>query len=640
MPNIRQYSNPIEGLNVPQTGATAAAKAGETASSLAYYTGQALSSSINRFGGAAADVYEQHVVQPTIVKGAALLTGKMLDIGEKWRAMAQANPNDTTIGDKFREQVLGPEMETFLGGFNTSAGLKWAAQQTEAVTRHFNDRVTTDMMARASHALAGNVTTTANNAGAMVAAEPDPSTFTEAIRQVDASFDALIANTPNLAPGAGAAAGNEMRLKAKNGVVEAYITAVARRSPDEAVRILNSAVVGPHLTPTDRRQMEAAIRAQESITKRDQQAQRILDAQERKERIDKAMVDNWTKNITIFGDGSMSLAPGYNQSLLELAKNGANLHEIDFALQAGERLNARENAREELRIPDPALLSDFMRRASELPEDGGLTISEINKAFGVERRLNRKSFEFLMKWVTSEERNPTKAREYRNLTSKVNSLKSTITKSNFLSGIADGPGDVAFGRFEIEARDLFRQGRAAGRAEKDIFSDLERQAVDIVIEVAKLLPGAIANKAAGRPGLEAMIPERPLISLLPGNDPADVAPVPRPRPTTFNERSTVPVAPPAPAKPTPLDQRTQQPAGGGPRSEAAPTSGPSAREALARPLIASRGRGPETFEQRWHATIPEDRRYVPAVRGQDAAGAVADFARRLMELNQKQRQGQ
>lgn len=465
MARIREYENPIDGLRTSQAGAEATARAGSTAANLLYFTGQSIASATNRLGAAAADVYEQHIVQPEIAKGATLMTTIQNEMTVKWREFAQtADVNDTTIGDRFREEVLQPRMEQFLGGFQTRRGMTWAQQQTESFTRHMNDRVLADQSSRAGHAATVNLMTVGNNLMAQVS--HDPSSFDYAISQVDANIGAVVKNSPNLSPEAAAKAQNELAFKMKNGIAEAYINALAKESPEKAQKVLESGKLDPYLTGTDRVQMERYIRGERRVIEHEGRQARLERERLQKEATDAKLTQIMNDNIVVGEDGKVIIKPGYFKAIFnDLSRMpSADPRLVNFALQAGRAI--QHEAEREVKVhTDPATYEEFNRRV--LSEDDPLTMTDVFKA-KAEGKLDTKDFHLFSQWLQQEFRDPEIRKQEQHLSRFFNGFKGVITNSSILLPQGDPLGQIKFYELQRDMRADMRAQRKAGRPIEEI----------------------------------------------------------------------------------------------------------------------------------------------------------------------------
>lgn len=474
MPVIREYTSPIDGLKTSQAGAAAIAGAGSTAANLAYYAGQSFTSAAGRVGGAVAEVYESHVVQPEIAKGATLMTSIQNDLMREWREYAQgADINDSSIADKFREERITPRMQEFVNGFQTQPGMKWAQQQSEGFQRHMNDRLLADTSTRAGLAMGVNLQSVGNNLMASVA--HDPSSFDYAIAQVDQHIAALVKNSPNITPDAASRAQTELSLKMKNGIAEAYINAVAKVDPDKATQILNSGKLDKYLTGTDRVQMERYIRGENRIQEHETRQRRIEQRDQDREAVNAKVTQLMRDNIVVNPDGTTTIKPGYFSSIYnDLAKMPrVDPHIVGFALNAGRQIQ-HENERNVQIKSDPETYEDFARRAA-LPADDPerLEVADIFKA-KADKRISTQDFAFFMQWANEEFRDPDIKRQEQALSKFFAAYKSTITKSSLVA--ADGPGDQMFYQFQKDVREAVRTGRKNGRPLGEILQQWEHPA--------------------------------------------------------------------------------------------------------------------------------------------------------------------
>lgn len=515
MPNIREYTNPIDKLNISNEGAAAVARggnalaqAGETAGRMGSIArdattsaGTAIGRSIARVGAAGADVYEQHYVQPQISKGAALLTGLQNEFNRDLQSAMSADVNDTTVGSKFKENVLTPRLEKFLDGFTTTDSRRWAEKQVLRMREHYDEKVMTIEAQRAGHALAGNITTIANNAAAAVSTDPDSMKFT--IDTAVQSIQDIVRSSPNLTPDMAAKAEVELTLKVKNTIAESTLMAVARRSPEEGLKLLASGKLDEYLSGTDRKQMETYIRGQQQVLKAERRAEIIFQRDQRKEAANSAAVKIMTDNFVVQPDGKIKIDPKFfDRTLNELGRMpNVDKNLVNSMLAAGRSI-VHEYERKTAVRTDPETYQDFTRRMFVPEEEGGLALQEVMEARAKDK-LSLEDFAFLKDAVNKEIRNPRDVADEKEVSRFLSEWKSQITDSSLTKLNRDG--DAMFANYSRDVRKIVKDQRAQGRRLDEIL-EYARRIIPFYVK-PDLTSQSIQNRARGI----IMIPDSPII---------------------------------------------------------------------------------------------------------------------------------
>lgn len=241
MPQIKEYTNAIEGLRPTEAGVDARLQnarrsgaffnqvADSTASTLEQ-AGRGFNSAI-RYAGEQAVAYAEH---REISQGAAAYAGLNDRLTAQWNdATKDVDPNDPTVAQKFREGVLEPELEKYGQSFLTEGGQKYAEARVASLRNHFFEKTSADMSSLAADAVVVNVRQTTN--GFSNTAMRDPSSVPHLLDGIDATIDGLISSSPNLKGAAASKARITLAEKMREDIVSAgAIGAIQSSSNPEA----------------------------------------------------------------------------------------------------------------------------------------------------------------------------------------------------------------------------------------------------------------------------------------------------------------------------------------------------------------------------------------------------------------------
>src|SRR5260221_498635 len=141
MANIRELDAPKDlGLRPTEIGVDAIAAAArrigtfynQTAEARSD-TGQRIGSTIKEAGQVAVDYMDHREISAGAANGALF----MANMNQAWEEKAKhADPNDTTVAAKFREETLEPALQQFQQGFNTEKSQAWAEHFVDQYRNH------------------------------------------------------------------------------------------------------------------------------------------------------------------------------------------------------------------------------------------------------------------------------------------------------------------------------------------------------------------------------------------------------------------------------------------------------------------------------------------------------------------------
>lgn len=454
MPRIREYENPIRGLDVSNAGASAIARAGEFAGNT--LARERIGPAIARFGDATADTYERLVVQPELNKGAALFAQYQDELTRKWNeTAAKSDPNDRTIKAKFEESELEPALEKFRAGFNTGEGQKFADKQIAAFRTHMMQKTTADMSTRAAAAATKNFDTMTNSLTNMVM--NDPSSFDHAIANAKANVEAITKNTPDLDVRTQAALSVQLTKQLQSEVAKAWLIGTARVNPDAAQAAIENGKLSPYINAVEAKQMINYAQSQARAIRQDEELSRVRQERELKARSD-AREQDFLK----------LLYPENGKSQITTTQV---VNDPDLNREAKERLAGL--IRRELKPETDAQISkqtatDLFARIY-LPENDPNRISDvtaINQAM-IDGKLNRTDFEWLRKEVTNL-RTPEGQRLGDMKKELFNRYGALIDQSVF--GKLDPTGKVQMYGYHVFVEQKIEQYRKEGKNPFDLFN--------------------------------------------------------------------------------------------------------------------------------------------------------------------------
>ena len=235
MPNIRENDAPQGlGLNPTETGINATEAGARRIGSSYREIGDSYAALGARIGSTIRDVgdiavkYEDH---REISKGDAEFYKLQDNLTQQWNERAKtADPNDPTVAQKFREDVVEPALENFSSGFNTENSQKFAEQKVEALRGDMFRKTAADMSTLAGIAVRKNLadsTTSMTNT-----AITDPSSVPDLLQGVDHSISGVVGSSPTLSATDAARVSSELSTSTKRAIVHAGAIGAIQKSGD------------------------------------------------------------------------------------------------------------------------------------------------------------------------------------------------------------------------------------------------------------------------------------------------------------------------------------------------------------------------------------------------------------------------
>lgn len=409
MPNIREFSNTVGGLQ-PDNGMeqVAARNAQHTEQAFALM-GHEIGSGISALGDAYTRIKEQQDLSHGFVAFTAMQLRQTQQLQER---MKTADPNDPTVAAKFLSESVDPDIEKFVDGFSTPNGRR-AAIEMAGRMREEMGRTAIGMQSNlASEAVTGNLDASLANLSGKTFL--DPTSRDAAFATWTAGIDAQLATHPTMSA--------EDAAKVREHYIEAGRKAIGGAS---AAGMIHSAqAVGPEAVTQVidnlgkdpkwpeflggdgmERANTAALEARRAAEQdhRNQQNDAI-----RQDRINanKEMVGLYTSGLQ--RDGSWHPPADYGKKLSEIAMkypNGVDASEV-AASQAHYKTYLEDQASGRLVQDDPNTASGLWSRVA-IPQGspGALSRAEILTA-GANRLLSNETTSRLMSAVEGAANDP------------------------------------------------------------------------------------------------------------------------------------------------------------------------------------------------------------------------------------------
>ena len=362
MANIREYTNPTNGIRPSETGADAWARAGMRISEMGHQAGQAVAEGGRQIASGVESI-EKFQASHEISQGWASGSAVLADGTQEWNdALGHADPNDIgATRQKFLEG-LDEKLAKFTGGFTTEKGKLWAEEHAANLRSHFNQKTIADVSTAAGHALQVNVEQGLNNL--TVAVQNDPTTLDTALATVKPTVDALVDNAHELSGTDAMTARTTLVQDQSRRLVTAAARAAIDRDPQRGLAMLEGKygdLLPPETITTLRERAEAVTRAKRAdataaTVERMRAEQRASDVRANE------MLASWAKPGPDGKPGPVGLPEGTRQSIL--TDPALKPSEKGFLWGMADRVE-RDLNKYDTAHNDPHVTADLMQRIGD-----------------------------------------------------------------------------------------------------------------------------------------------------------------------------------------------------------------------------------------------------------------------------------
>lgn len=284
MPNIREYNSTqaLQGIRPNELGADALAQSGRRIASVYHEAGEELGRGIatlgqigarsgggGRGGGGgggtarAAKQAESAESASEIATGSAAVAKAQTDLNSEWTQTANsADLNDSTIGDKFTQDKLGPTLDQIGQGFTTTKSQEWWTKQRASIEAHFGTKIAGDMAARAGDALHVNMDNTLNSF--TNGARSDPSSMEHYMDQWQDTVHSLIGTNSNIDVKTASKAMSDLTQKGRTKIAQSAAIGMAERNPDQLLADIDAGKFNDYLDASGIKQVQGYARQQQA----------------------------------------------------------------------------------------------------------------------------------------------------------------------------------------------------------------------------------------------------------------------------------------------------------------------------------------------------------------------------------------
>lgn len=381
MPQIREYTNPIDHITPSDKAMNAAATLADAQGKKGYYIAQQQRQIGQDYGSAIQDVgrtlgreYETYNVKREISQGGAVSVGLQDSIAQNWRKLQSEHPdpNDDTVIASQREFV-SKELEKFRGNFQTEEGRRYADQEADRITKHWNDRTIADGAVRAGQAFTQNIRTMTNRYASQT--YNDPTAIDSAVQGVKSWAEAYKATAGFDAQHA--AHFDAVVAEEQKKIVQTGLFRMASDNPDRFRQTITEGQYKDYVTPeltislnnvADKAEKRLLAQQKAALTFQEQQEKRAVEGASRKIMESQSYIDE---------HGQMKFTDAYFRQAHDLYAMPQGAAKADHMLSYAYSMQSRKvPATDDVQIKD-----DFLQRiwlGSDAPNK--LKLEEVQRA--------------------------------------------------------------------------------------------------------------------------------------------------------------------------------------------------------------------------------------------------------------------
>lgn len=469
MPQIREFNNPITGLEPNDRAVSSAVfRARHTEAEFAY-AGQQIGGGIKDIGAA----YDRIKTQQDISHGLATAADMQSNLTTAWDVtINNADPNDHSVAEKWREENLNPALDAWQQGFSTEEGRQWAAAHAGALRQHFFEKTAADQSIMAGQASVSNLNQF--KIGMSNTVTKDPTALNQALGTVDAAIEATIQSTPGLDPRTTAELRGSLRDQWRKEIATSAVKSIALANPDEAMKRIAGGEYNQILDGTDQEALFGYAQELHRQADRDAKAQVEMTRQQQGDDF-KAKVAALSASM-FAPDGSLQIPPNFHQALTVLSTHpgavsdpGAIRALGDAAAKAVENANTRT-----FQTTDPQTWRDLAGRIGAPPgSPNELTRTMVDREYA-NGNLSNTDYHFLHGAVESAKADPAANKAMTQLNQALTRVKPLVDHSNLYSGKLDQSGIALYDDLHYDTFQKYNQLIAGGKT--------PQQAVDILTD--------------------------------------------------------------------------------------------------------------------------------------------------------------
>lgn len=497
MANIRQYDNPINGLQPTDRGVQSSVDLGRHVERAYALAGNSLGNAVAGAGQAYDKIKTQQDISTGLPQKAQILDNLTTasDV-----AMNNADPNDHTAAEKWRTEQMEPLLDSWVSGFSTQESRLWATEQAGQIRQHLYEKTAADQSRNAGVAAVQNYRDTLKGLTNTVLQDPSDSARNIALHTLDDGTEALIKSNPFITPQQAAQLREQSQLDRKQ-IGEASFQGRALTNPLQAMQDLQDGKFEGVLDAEQQVRMFGFATQIHHEQQADQRSQLAMSKEQAKVQFDAQLSSTYA---TMFKpDGSTVLPPGGNTRLVQLSQMPFADPGAIKSLGDAMKTAAEAKINGTFQTTNPSVWTSLAANIGQpVGSPNALTHAQVDQAYAT-HQLSEHDWRFLHQAVETQKNDPSTTAAMTQINQALERAKPLVVKSDIYGGTLDQTGQVKFDALHFDTFTRFQQLQSQGMS--------ATEAARIVTDprdprgIHALLPGYMTDNKTGLQALKLKV---------------------------------------------------------------------------------------------------------------------------------------
>lgn len=497
MANIREYTNPIDGLSPSDRGIQSSVDLGRHVERAFALAGNSVGNAVTGAGAAYDKIKTQQDISVGLPQKAQLLDNLTTasDV-----AMNNADPNDHTAAEKWRTEQMEPLLDSWISGFSTQESRMWATEQAAAIRQHLTEKTTADQSRNAGVAAVQNYQTTRQGLTNTVLQDPSDSARNIALHTLEDGTEQLIKGNPFITNEQAARLREQAQVDRKM-IGEASFQGRALTNPLQAMQDLQDGKFNGVLDAEQQVRMFGFATQIHHEQLADARSAEAMSKEQAKVKFDAQLSSTYA---TMFRpDGSTVLPPGGNTRLVQLSQMPFADPGAIKALGDAMKTAAEAKINGTFQTTDMGVWGHLASRIGQpVGSSDALTHAQVDQAYAA-HQLSEHDWRFLHQAVETQRNDPATTAAMTQVNQALERSKALVIKSDIYGGTLDQVGQVQYDTLHFDAftrfQELQKQGNSPAEAARILSDPRDPRGIHA------MLPHYMTDNKAGLQALKSKV---------------------------------------------------------------------------------------------------------------------------------------